>query len=530
METSLETLSPTRVKLTVEVPFDELKPDIDAAYRSVGKQVRVKGFRPGRVPPPVIDRQVGRGVVLQEAADSALNRSYGEAVRDSELRPLSRPEVEVTGFGDGQPLTFTAELDVRPSFDLPDPASLAVQVPDADVTDDAVAEQLERLREQNAALRDVERAVGEGDFLVLDLLARVDGELVEGGEAAGVSYQQGRGTMVPGLDEAVLGLAAGEQATFDTELVGGVMGGRAAQVTVTVGKVQEQDLPPLDDGLATANGFPDLAALRADVAERLGRARRLDQGVAARDAVLEAFVDAVEVPTPGQMLEAERSARLGQVQRQVAAAGTAWEDWLAAEDKTQESVDAEVDEAARRSVVAQLALDALADAEEIGVTQEELTEQLVRRAQSAGQDPQVYADRLVAEDRVPELLTEVRRGKALAMLMETAAVMDESGREVDLDRLSDDLEPMTAARRAMEQAMAAAQAAEDATVEAGEAEDTTAGDATVEDGTVEDGAGDEEPGSGPADPDGAPVEGDEGAVTDAPAPAAAAGATDEPAA
>ena len=446
METTVENLSPTRVKITVEVPFDELRPDIDAAYRSVAKQVRIKGFRPGRVPPPVIDRQVGRDVVLQEAVDAALPRTYADAVRDAEVHPLSRPAVDITGFGDGQALVYTAELDVRPEFELPDVDSLAVTVDDADVDDAAVQEQVQGLREQTASLSDVDRPVGEGDFVVLDLLARVDGELVEGGEASGLSYRQGTQTMIPGLDEALLGLAAGQQATFSTQLAGGVMEGRDSQVTVTVQKVQEQVLPALDDELGRAGGFEDLAALRADVAQRLGRVKRLEQGVAARDRVLEAFVDSVDVPVPAEMLEAERTARETQLKRQVQSTGAPWEQWLEAEGKTEEDVAAEVAEAARRSVVAQLALDRLADREEIGVTQEELTEQVVRRAQSAGTDPQAYADRLVSEERIAELVVEVRRGKALAMLLESATVTDASGREVDLDRLSDDLEGVAAQR------------------------------------------------------------------------------------
>ena len=486
MDTHVENLTPTRAKITVEVPFEELRPDVDAAYRSVAKQVRVKGFRPGKVPPPVIDRQVGRGVVLQEAVDSALQRTWLEALRDSELLPLSRPSVEITGFGDGEPLVYTAELDVRPDFEVPDYESLAVTVDDAEVDDEAVDEQLTRLREQGASLRDVERAVGEGDFVVLDLVARVDGELVEGGEATGVSYQQGRGTMVEGLDEALLGLSAGEQSTFETALVGGAAAGKTSQVTVTVTKVQEQDLPELDDALAEANGFDDLETLRADVRERLGRVRRLEQGVQARDKVLEAFVDAVDTEAPSEMYEAERAARAAQRRRQVEAAGTPWETWLEASGTTQEEVDAEVAEDARRSVVAQLALDRVADAEEIGVSQEELTEQLLRRAQSSGQDPQAYADRLVREDRVPELLTEVRRGKALAMLMETASVTDASGRPVDLDRLSEDLEPGSAAVRAAAEAAAAAQGAADEAA----TDDADAGaDGAAADGAGADGAG-----------------------------------------
>ena len=482
METTVENLSPTRVKLTVEVPFDELRTDIDAAYRSVAKQVRIKGFRPGRVPPPVIDRQVGRNVVLQEAVDAALPRTYADAVREAEVHPLSRPSVDVTGFGDGEALVYTAELDVRPEFELPDVDALSVSVDDADVDDAAVDDQLRTLREQTASLTDVDRPVGEGDFVVLDLLARVDGELVEGGEAAGLSYQQGTGTMIPGLDEALLGLGAGQQATFSTQLAGGVMEGRDSQVTVTVQRVQEQVLPELDDALGAANGFDDLASLRADVEQRLGRVKRLEQGVAARDRVLETFVDSVDVPPPDEMLEAERSAREAQLKRQVQSTGAPWEQWLEAEGKTEEDVAAEVAEAARRSVVAQLALDRLADREEIGVTQEELTEQVVRRAQSSGSDPQVYADRLVSEDRIAELVVEVRRGKALALLLESATVTDASGREVDLDRLSDDLEDVSRQRAAAPPV----EVADDGTAEAVELEDVEQEDAEQEDAQQED--------------------------------------------
>ena len=250
MKSAVETLSPTRAKLTVEVPFEELKPSLDAAYQKIAKQINVPGFRRGKVPPQVIDRQVGRAVVLDEAVNEVLPKAYTEALTENNLTPLAQPEIEVTKFEDNDGLEFTAEVDVKPEIDLPSYDGLSASVEDLEVTDEDVAEQVDSLRERFGTLSDVERAAQDGDFVVIDLAATQDGETVEGAEVSGFSYQVGKGGMIEGLDEALVGAGVDEEKTFTTQLVSGDLVGQDVVVQVKVLQVQEQELPELDDDFA----------------------------------------------------------------------------------------------------------------------------------------------------------------------------------------------------------------------------------------------------------------------------------------
>jgi trigger factor len=250
VKTDVEELSPTRVKLTIEVPFEELKPSLDKAYREVAKQVRIPGFRPGRVPPQVIDARIGRSHVLEQAVNDAVPELYNKAVAEHEVVPIGQPDLEVTRLDDGKELEITAEVDVRPSFELPELEQLSVTVDNAEVDPDQVEEYLRSLRERFASLRTVDRPVQTGDFVSIDLAATIDGKAVEDAQASGVSYEVGTESMLDGLDEALAGMSAGESATFAAELAGGNQAGESADVLVTVSSVKVKDLPELDDEFA----------------------------------------------------------------------------------------------------------------------------------------------------------------------------------------------------------------------------------------------------------------------------------------
>jgi trigger factor len=444
VQSAVETLSPTRVRLTVDVSFDELKPDLDAAYKKIGSQVRVQGFRPGKVPPRILDQRVGRGVVLEEAVQEALPRLYSEAVNDSGVAPVGRPEVDVTELADGEKLTFTAEVDVRPEIALPDYASLSVTVDEAVVSDADVDEQVTELRERFASLTPVDRAAEKGDYLTLDLIATVDGEEVPGGTATDLSYELGKDDLLDGLDDAVAGASAGDVRTFPTTLLAGEMEGREAEVAVTVRAVNERTLPPADDAFAESSGFADLAALRDDVRTRLERMKLLQQGVDARDKVLHTLLERVDVPLPASVVETENEWRTQQTQQQLAQAGMTLDMYLESEGKNDEEFAEELREGAERAVKAQLVLDAVADKEELGVTDAELTEQVVRRAQRAGVSPDQFAQQVVQSGQLAGLVSEVRRGKALATVMEAATITDTAGATVDLEKLRDEAGPAAA--------------------------------------------------------------------------------------
>ena len=440
MKTDLETLNPTRVKLTVEVPFEELKPSLDAAYKKIGSQVSIPGFRKGKVPPRVIDQRFGRGVVLEEAVNEALPRFYGQAVEENSVQVLGQPEVDVTEFEDGQHLKFTAEVDVRPEFDLPEYDGLEVTVDDVDVTDDEVAEQLDGLRERFSTLTGVDRAAADGDFVSVDLSAVVDGEAVEDLTAKGLSYQVGSGSLLDGLDEAITGLSAGESRDFTTTLVGGDHAGEEATVTVTVVSVKERELPELDDEFAQmASEFDTLDELRDDVRARLTQMKSVQQGVQARDRVLEVLLAEVDIPLPEGVIKAEVDARNHNLAHQLEAAGMSKEDFLAAEGQSAEEFDADIEKRTREAMTAQFVLDKVVEKEQLSVNEQELTQHIIRSASRYGMGPDQFAQQVVQAGQVPVLVSEVVRGKALALVLERAKVVDESGRQVDLEALREDV-------------------------------------------------------------------------------------------
>jgi trigger factor len=440
VKTDVETLNPTRVRLTVEVPFEELKPSVDAAYRKVAQQVRIPGFRPGKAPARLIDQRFGRGVVLEEAINDAIPQFYGKAVEQGEVRPLGQPEIEVTHFDDGEHLTFTAEVDVRPKIELPDYDGIEVQVEDADVTDEHVEEQLQGLRDRFAVLTPVERAVELGDFVTIDLEATVDGEALEDATASGMSYEVGKGNLVDGLDEGVTGLSAGESRTFPTTLVGGEHAGKSADVTVTVKAVKSKELPELDDDFAQqASEFDTLDELREDIRERLTRVRRLQQGAEARDKVLETMLATVEVPLPDKTVEDEVAWREQSLQEQLDAYGLSREDFLRSEGKTEEEHATELEADVRRNLKTQFVLDALVAKEEIGVEEADFSSYIMNRAAQSGVSPDVFVQQVMqSQAQVAMMVGEISRGKALASVLERAKVTDASGRAVDLQALAED--------------------------------------------------------------------------------------------
>jgi trigger factor len=439
VKSDLETLNPTRVKLTVEVPFEELKPSLDAAYKKIAGQVNIPGFRKGRVPPRVIDQRVGRSVVLEEAVNEALPRFYGQAIEENSIKVLGQPDVDVTKFDDGEGLIFTAEVDIRPEFEVPDYSGLAVTVDDAEVTDAEVDEQLDGLRDRFATLTGVDRAAADGDFVSIDLSATVDGEAVDDLTAKGLSYQVGQGSLLDGLDEAAAGLSAGESKEFPTALVGGGHAGKEAQVTLTVQTVKERELPPLDDDFAqTASEFDTLDELRDDLRTRLTAMKKLQQGVQARDRTLEALLALVDFPLPEGVVKAEVDGRNHSLQHQLDSAGMSKEDFLLGEGQTQEEFDADIDKRTRDALTAQFVLDKVVEKEQLSVSEQELTEHIIRSASRYGMGPDQFAQEIVQAGQVPMLVGEVVRGKALALVLEQAKVLDESGREVDLEALREE--------------------------------------------------------------------------------------------
>ena len=483
MKSAVETLSPTRAKLTVEVPFEELKPSLDAAYKKIAQQINIPGFRRGKVPPMVIDRQVGRGAVLDEAINEMLPKKYVEALQENDLEPLAQPDIEVTKLEDNEVLEFTAEVDVKPTIELPAYDGLTASVDDLEVSDEDLDEQVQGLRERFATLSDVERPAQDGDFVVIDLKATQDGEVVDGAEVTGMSYRVGRGGMIEGLDEALDGMSAGDEKTFTTQLVGGDLVGSEVEVAVAVTQVQEQELPELDDEFAQeASEFDTVEELTADLRERLGNGKRLEQAAAARDAVLEALLEQVDVPLPETVVAEELTARRQSIEQQLAQAGITMEAYLDDEGQTIDEFEADLEKRVRDAVAAQFILDEIAKKEELGVDQSELSQHLVRRAQQSGQDPQEFANHMFEHNHVPDLVQEILRGKALATIVEGSVVTDASGNVVELKNLRPD--GTIGDPEAEAQAAAAAEA--EAAGEAGGSVEYTIGGTDAEEPTAQD--------------------------------------------
>jgi trigger factor len=439
VKSAVETLNPTRAKLTVEVEFEELKPSLDAAYQRIAKQVNIPGFRKGKVPPPVIDRQVGRGVVLDEAINEALPKLYVQALEENDLQPLAQPEIDITRFEDNSTLEFTAEVDVRPTIEVPAYDDLTIEVADIAVTDEEVEEQVQALRERFATLNDVDRAVQDGDVVTIDLAATRDGEPVEGGELSGYSYTVGSGQLIEGVDEALAGLRTGEEKTFTSTLLGGDNAGEDVDVLVRVTGVKEQELPALDDEFAqTASEFDTVEELRADVSTRLERGKRLEQAAAARDAVLEKLLDSADIPLPEATVDSELAGRRQEIEQQLLYAGLTMEQYLDNEKQTVDEFEADLEKRVRDAMAAQFLLDEVAKKEQLGVDQDELSQHLFRRAQQSGQNPDEFMKHMVEHNHIPEMVAEVVRGKALALIVEGAKVTDASGNHVELKNLRPD--------------------------------------------------------------------------------------------
>ncbi|MFE8012607.1 trigger factor [Streptomyces antibioticus] len=455
MKSAVETLNPTRVRLTVEVPFEELKDSLDAAYKKINQQVTVKGFRKGKIPARVIDQRFGRGAVLEEAVNDALPKFYTEAVNEASIDVLGQPEVDITELKDGETLNFTAEVDVRPALELPeDFSSIEVEVDAVEVTDEDIAKSVEQLRERFASTSPVERAAEDGDVVTVDLEAKVDGEVLEDGVASGVSYTIGSGELLDGIDDAVKGLEAGGEATFTSELKGGSAAGKEAEVSVKVTQVAARELPELDDEFAQlASEFDTLDELKADSRKRLENMKQYDQATQAQERVLEKLLELVEVPVPEKLLEDEVNTRKHNLEHhQLGQMGLTLDKYLEIQGKSAEEFETETREAAVKGIKTQFVLDELVKREKLNVNQEELTEHLMRRAASSGMSPDQFAQAVVEGGQVPLLVGEVARGKALATVVEAATVKDTNGEIVDLDDEEETEEAAEAATESTESA------------------------------------------------------------------------------
>lgn len=419
MKSTVETLSPTRVRLDIEVPYADLEDHVAQAYKAVAAKVNIPGFRKGKIPAAMIDQRVGRGTVIDEAVNNAIPDFYGQAAREHSVLVIGRPTVDVKEYVDKDKLVFSVEVDVRPEVKLPDFSKLTIKVDDVKVTDADIDEQVEGLRTRFGTLNTVERAAKNGDFVTIDLVAVINGEEVEGGKANDISYEIGSNSMVDGLDDALTGLSVGESKTFDTSLFGGEAETEPGTVTVTVKAVKERELPPVDDAFAKlASEFDTIAELRADLVTRLERVKKMEQGAQARDRLVEKLLADLDIPVPTNIVEDE-------VHHHLEGEGRL-------EDETHR---AEVTLEVTNSLKSDFLLDAIVKTEDVQVSEIELTEYLIRTSQRYGMTPDAFAQELSKQGQIQQLVAEVTRAKALAGILGRVAVVDASGNKIDLEAL-----------------------------------------------------------------------------------------------
>ncbi|WZH91092.1 trigger factor [Nocardia farcinica] len=432
VKSTVEQLSPTRVRINVEVPFEELKPDFDRAYKALAKQVRIPGFRPGKAPAKLLEARLGRGAILEQVVNDVLPARYSEAVTTSEVKVIGQPDIEITKIEDGQEFAFSAEVDVRPEIALPDYADLEVTVDAFTIGDEDIEEQLNSLRQRFGTLTGVERPVQEGDFVSIDLSATVDGQEVPEASTTGLSHEVGSGQLIEGLDEALIGLSAGESKEFTSTLVAGEHAGKEAVITVTVQSVKERELPEADDEFAQlASEFDTLEELKADLRSRVERVKKVQQAGEIRDKVLEALLEKTEVPLPEKVVQAEIDAVLHDAVHGFDHDEAKLAEALEAQGSSREEFDKDTKEAAEKSVKTQLLLDAIAEAEGTQVGQEELTERILFQAQRYGMAPEQFIQQVQQAGQLGAVFADVRRGKALAGVVGKVKVTDSEGNTVD---------------------------------------------------------------------------------------------------
>ena len=449
MKSTVEKLSPTRAKLTITVSPDELKPAITHAYGHIAEDINIPGFRKGKVPPAIIDQRVGKSAVLEHAVNEGLDGFYRAAVDENKLRPLGRPEADIVEWPSDQDfsgdLLLAIEVDVRPEIDLPTYEGINITVDAVEVSDEEVAEELDKLRSRFGTLITVERPAKTGDFAQIDLVAAIDGEEVD--TASGISYEVGSGDLIAGLDEALDALSAGETTTFNSDLLGGEHEGETSQITITVIAVKERELPAADDDFAQiASEFDTIAELTESLKTQVETTKAAGQGAQARDRLLDTLVGSVEVPIPAAIILDEVNRHLEGEKRM--------------DDDTHR---AEVTEASEKTFRQQILLDTIAEAEEVKVSQDELTQYLIQGASQYGMEPSEFVQALSSNGQIPSMVAEVARNKAIAIALGKATVVDSNGKPVDLAEFT--------APSAVESAIADA-------VAAAEAEDVAAEDAT----------------------------------------------------
>ena len=428
MRSTLEPVEPTKVRINVVVEPDELRPAIDRTARRLSREVRVPGFRKGKVPRQVIEARIGREALLAEAIEQeAVPEFYAKAIEELGVQPLSRAQVEPPDYTDGEPLSFSATFDVKPELDLPPYRGIEVERPELEVTDEHVDAQLERLRERFAQLEVIGRPLAKDDFAQIDLRATHHTDEIPELTRTDFLYEVGSGTVVPKLDEELEGKRKGDILKFNATLpeeAGEELAGREVTFSVLVKEAKAKVLPKLDDDFAQeASEFDTLDELKADLRQRLEEAAAQQLASELETRVLQAYLDQVEVPLPESLVHDELHYRANRFAQQLTYMGANLEQYLQAVGQTSDDIEADLRAQSERAVKAQLVLEAIARAEGFEASEEEVEAELARQAQRVNRTPEEVRKAL-ADGRAGVISGDILRSKALAFLVEHATQHD----------------------------------------------------------------------------------------------------------
>lgn len=425
MKTTVETVDPVTVKLTVEVEPQRVQKAFDAAAKEIAKQVNLPGFRPGKAPRRLLEQRLGDGVIAQQAMENSLSDYYAEALQAEEITPVAQPEVDVETFDESEGCTFTAEVEVRPEFDPPDHSGIQVSFPQWDIDDEDVEEQLGQMRERFAEVDEVDRPAKAGDYVTLDLQVFVGGEELTESAVEDALYEVGSGGVTPKLDDELVDRVADDEFTYTDDLPEEFPehGGEEAEFHVTVKDVRAKTLPELDDDFAaTASEFDTIDELRADVRTNLLRRRVQEAQHQVRGDVLEAYLATIDVPLPPSLITDEVDQRRHQLEHQAEQYGLSLDDLFAAEDTDADSWDEEARARATEAVKARLVLDRLAETLDVQIDPQEVNDEIVRHAMQMGLDPNQVAEVIQQQGTLPALVGDILRRKALDSIMEDAVL------------------------------------------------------------------------------------------------------------
>ena len=451
MKTTVDKLSDTRVKLTVNVPFAELDQEIDQAYAAIAQQVSIPGFRKGKAPRQLIDARFGRGPILEQVVNDMLPSRYEQAVKENDLKVIGQPDVDISKIEDKDFVEFTAEVDIRPEFEIPDFSKISVTVPALKADEEDVDKALEELAERFGELKDTKRKMKTGDYAIIDITAEIDGEKIEDASTEGLSYRIGDDDLIKGLDTALRGMKTGEDNEFTSTIQSGEHKDEEATIKVHVQQSKERKLPAMDDEFAQmASEFDTMDELRESTKTQVEETKKAEQAAQIRDEVLKSALSEVEFELPQSVVDEQAHSQLHQILGQLAHDEKALAQLLEAQGTSREEFDKQTREQAEESVRTQLFLDAVAEKEEPEVSQQELTDHILFTAQSYGMDPNQFIQQLQSNGQIANLFSDVRRGKALDAAICRTTVKDEEGNDVDVDQYFGEIEEEDAAEASEE--------------------------------------------------------------------------------